>query len=347
MLVRLALLLGWLRALCRLRGNLALENLALRQQLTVMSRRDSRPRLTSVDRFFWVMLRRVWTRWTDALIIVKPDTVVGWHRAGFRLYWRFRSRRKRVGRPRTRQEIRDLIKRMAAENGTWGAPRIHGELLKLGVAVSERTVSRYLQDQPRNRASRPSWLAFLRNHREAIAAMDLFTVPTVSFRLLYVFFVISHTRRQVLRADVTEHPTASWISQQLREAFPDGATPRYLLLDRDSTFDRQVLVSVENMSIKPVRTAFRSPWQNGVAERWVESCRRDLMDHVLVFNDRHARRLLAEYLTYYHEDRTHYALAKEPPLCRSVAERPSPQSKVVGIPRVGGLHHRYEWSRAA
>ena len=232
MLVRLALLLGWLRALCRLRGNLALENLALRQQLTVMSRRDSRPRLTSVDRFFWVMLRRVWTRWTDALIIVKPDTVVGWHRAGFRLYWRFRSRRKRVGRPRTRQEIRDLIKRMAAENGTWGAPRIHGELLKLGVAVSERTVSRYLQDQPRNRASRPSWLTFLRNRREAIAAMDLLTVPTVSFRPLYVFFVISHARRQVLRVDVTEHPTASWISQQLREAFPDGSAPRYLILDR-------------------------------------------------------------------------------------------------------------------
>jgi putative transposase len=236
---------------------------------------------------------------------------------------------------------------MAAENGTWGAPRIHGELLKLGVAVSERTVSRYLQDQPRHRTSRPSWLAFLRNHREAIAAMDLFTVPTVAGRLLYVFFVISHARRQVLRADVTEHPTASWISQQLREAFPDGATPRYLIFDRDSTFDRHVLVSVENMSIKPVRTAFRSPWQNGVAERWVESCRRDVMDHVLVFNERHARRLLAEHLTYYHEDRTHYALAKEPPLCRSVAERPSPQSKVVGIPRVGGLHHRYEWSRAA
>src|SRR5713226_5040401 len=246
MLDRLALVIRWLLALCRLRGNLALENLALRQQLTVLSRCHSRPRLTSVDRFFWVMLRRVWTRWTDALIIVKPDTVVGWHRAGFRLYWRFRSRRKRVGRPRTRQEIRDLIKRMAAENGTWGAPRIHGELLKLGVAVSERTVSRCLQDQPRDPASRPSWLAFLRNHREAIAAMDLFTVPTVSFRLLYVFFVISHARRQVLRAEVTEHPTASWIIQQLREAFPNGSAPRYLILDRDSTFDRQVLVSVKN-----------------------------------------------------------------------------------------------------
>ncbi len=236
---------------------------------------------------------------------------------------------------------------MAAENPSWGAPRLHGELLKLAVAVSERTVSRCLQDQPRDHASMPSWLAFLRNHREAIAAMDLFTVPTVSFRLLYVFFVISHARRQVLRAEVTEHPTASWIIQQLREAFPNGSAPRYLILDRDSTFDRQVLVSVKNMRIKPVPTAFRSPWQNGVAERWVESCRRDVMDHVLVLNERHARRLLAEYLRYYHEDRTHYALAKEPPLCRPVVERPSPQSKVVGIPRVGGLHHRYEWSQAA
>ena len=348
MLDRLALVLRWFRALCRLQGDLALENLALRQQLMVLSRRHPRRRLTSVDRFLWVMLRRVWARWTDALIIVKPDTVVGWHRAGFRLYWRFRSRVKiRVGRPRTGQEIRDLIHRMAAENATWGAPRIHGELLKLGVVVSERTVSRYLQDQLRNRTSRPSWLAFLRNHREAIAAMDLFTVPTVSFRLLYVFFVISHGRRQVLRADVTEHPTASWIIQQLREAFPDGSAPRYLILDRDSTFDRQVLVSVENMTITPVRPAFRSPWQNGVAERWAESCRQELMDHVIVLNEEHAQRLLSEYLRYYHQDRTHYRLAKEPPLFRSVAKRPSPQSKVVGIPRVGGLHHRYEWSQAA
>jgi hypothetical protein len=188
-----------------------------------------------------------------------------------------------------------------------------------------------------SRVAAPSWRGsdaegctnpgfVLRNHREAIAAMDLFTVPTVSFRLLYVFFVISHARRQVLRADVTEHPTAS---------------------DRDSTFDRQVLVSAKNMNITPVRTVFRSPWQNGVAERWVESCRRDVMDHVLVFNERHARRLLAEYLRYYHEDRTHYALAKDSPLCRAVVERPSPPSKVVGIPRVGGLHHRYEWSQAA
>jgi hypothetical protein len=262
MFERLDLMLRWLRAVCRLRRDLALENLALRQQLTVLFRRQPRPRLTSGDRFFWVILRRVWARWTDPLIIVKPDTVVGWHRSGFRLYWRLRSRVKiRVGRPRAGQEIRDLIHRMAAENGTWGAPRIHGELLKLGVGVSERTVSRYVQAQPRNPASRPSWLAFLRNHRESIAAMDLFTVPTVSFRLLYVFFVISHARRQVLRADVTEHPTASWIAQQLREAFPDGSAPKYLLLDRDSTFDHQVLVSAKNMNITPVRTRFRSPWQ--------------------------------------------------------------------------------------
>jgi hypothetical protein len=164
MLDRLALVLRWLCALCRSRGDLALENLALRQQLSVLSRRHPRPRLTSIDRFFWVMMRRVWARWTDALIIVKPDTVIRWHRAGFRLYWRFRSRvKKQVGRPRTGQEIRNLIQRMAAENPSWGTPRIHGELLKLGVTVSERTVSRYLQDQPRDHGSRPSWLAFLRN----------------------------------------------------------------------------------------------------------------------------------------------------------------------------------------
>ena len=177
--------------------------------------------------------------------------------------------------------------------------------------------------------------------------MDFFTIPTGSFRLLYVFFVISHGRRQVLRADVTEHPTAVWIAQQLREAFPDVQAPRYLILDRDSTFDAHVLASVQNMNIRPVRTAFRSPWQNGVAERWVQSCRRELMDHVIVLNERHARRLMAEYLRYYHEDRTHYALAKEPPLCRSISKRPCPRSKVVAMPRVGGLHHRYDWSHAA
>src|SRR6202158_2299884 len=327
MLDRLGLVLRCLFALCRSRGGLALENLALRHQLSVLSRRHPRPRLTSIDRFFWVMMRRIWARWIDALIIVKPDTVIGWHRAGFRLYWRFRSRvKKRVGRPRTGQETRNLIQRMAAENPGWGAPRIHGELLKLGVTVSERTVSRYLQDRPRDHGS---WLAFLRNHREAIAAIDLFTVPTVSFRLLYVFFVISHARRQILRADVTEHPTASWISQQLREAFPDGSASRYFLLDRDSTFDRQVITSVENMIIKPVRTVFRSPWQNGVAERWVGSCRRDLLDHVIVLNERHLKRLMSEYVRYYHEDRTHLALSKGTPSSRGAERNPGAGRRVV------------------
>src|SRR3984893_10659991 len=217
-----------LRSALSARRDLLLEILALRHQLGVLARSDRRFRPS--DRLLWVCLRRLWPRWREALVLVQPATVARWYRGGFRGCLSRRSRR-RPGRPRIDSQLRALIRRMATENRLWGAPRIHGELLKLGVTVSERTVSRYLQDQPRDHGSRPSWLAFLRNHREAIAAIDLFTVPTVSFRLLYVFFVISHARRQVLRADVTEHPNASWISQQLREAFPCGSAPKYLLLD--------------------------------------------------------------------------------------------------------------------
>jgi len=228
---------------------------------------------------------------------------------------------------------------MVAENPTWGAPRIHGELLILGFDVSERTISRWMKRAPRDPGPRKRWLTFLRNHKEAIAAMDFFTVPTVTFGVLYCFFVISHERRRILHFNITKHPTSLWIVQQLRETFPFDSTSRFLLFDRDAKYGLEVPVAVRSLSIHPVRTSFESPWQNGTAERWVGSCRRDLLDHVIALNERHLKRLLSEYVGYYQEDRTHLGLAKQTPAGRT----PSTASGgVVSRPRLGGLHHRYE-----
>jgi putative transposase len=301
----------------RSRSSLLLENLALRQQLAVLKRRHTRGRLGTMDRLFWIAARKVWSGWKGSLIIVTPKTVVRWHRAGFRLYWRWISRTmQQVGRKRISNEARELIFRMAMENSTWGAPRIHGELLMLGFDVSERTISRWMRKAPRDPQPGQRWLTFLRNHLEAIAAMDFFTVPTITFNVLYCFFVISHDRRRILHFNVTAHPTGQWIIQQLREAFPFESRQRHLILDRDKKYGLEVLTAIRSLQLNPVRTSFQSPWQNGVVERWVESCRRDLLDHVIALNESHLKRLLNEYVQYYHEDRTHLALEKGTPNSR-------------------------------
>ena len=336
----LTLVLGTIVRLFYARRKLVLENLALRQQLTVFKRRHPRPRLTLLDKLFWVAARQVWSGWKQFLIIVLPDTVIRWHRAGFELYWRVISRfRGQVGRRRISKDIRDLIFRMVAENRTWGAPRIHGELLMLGFDVSERTISRWMRKAPRDPELAKRWLAFLRNHREAIAAMDFFTVPTITFGVLYCFFVIGHDRRRILHFNVTPHPTSLWVIQQLREAFPYESAPRFLILDRDAKYGAEVPAAIQSMSIQCVRTSFESPWQNGIAERWVESCRRDLLDHVIALNDSHLRRLLSDYVRYYHDDRTHLGLSKETPNHRpcSIAS-----GRILSHARLGGLHHRYD-----
>ena len=256
-----------IRVFFRSRGDTALEVLALRQQVAVLKRKRPRPRLNRWDRLFWTALRQCWSRWTDVLVLVKPETVVDWRRAGFRLYWRWRSR-PLGGRPNITEEIRVLIRRLAQENQGWGAPKIHGELQKLGFAVSERSVARYLRRMRRRGDPAKSWLTFLQNHREAIAAFDFFTVPTVTFQLLYCFFVIEHGRRRILRFNVTDHPTAEWVVQQLREAFPEAGPYRYAIFDRDSTFNEEVVTFLEATGLKPKRTSVQAPWQNGVAERW-------------------------------------------------------------------------------
>ena len=328
-----------LRLFCD-RRRLLLENLALRQQLAALKRRHPRPRLAVFDRVFWVLARKFWCGWKQALIIVSPETVVRWHRSGFALYWRAISKARRMmGRRRISKEVRDLIFRMVAENPTWGAPRIHGELLMLGFHVSERTISRWMRRAPRDPRPAQRWLAFLRNHREVIAAMDFFTVPTLTFRVLYCFFVIGHDRRRIAHFNVTPHPSSAWIVQQLREAFPDQRAPRFLIFDRDAKYDWEVLVAVRTMAIRAVRTSVQSPWQNGVAERWVESCRHDLLDHVIAASDRHLKRLLSDYVRYYHEDRTHLGLDKGTPAGRV---RSTQRGAVVSRARLGGLHHRYD-----
>lgn len=325
------------------RRDLLLENLALRQQLAILKTRHPQPRLTPPDRLFWLALRRLWPGWKQSLLIAQPETVVRWHRAGFKMYWTWLSRhRARVGRKCVSRELRELIFRMVAENSTWGAPRIHGELKMLGFDISERTVLRWMRKAPRSPEPAKRWAVFLSNHRDAIAAMDFFSVPTLTFGVLHCFFVVAHDRRSILHCNVTRHPTSAWVVQQLREAFPYDSTPRYLIFDRGSNFNEEVVDTIKSFGIEPKRTSFRSPWQNGVAERWVGNCRRDLLDHVIVLNDRHLKRLLAEYVSYYHEDRTHLGLMKGTPAGREAEKISSAGCQVVAMPRLGGLHHRYD-----
>ena len=231
---------------------------------------------------------------------------------------------------------------MVAENPTWCAPRIHGELRMLGFDISERTVLRWMRKAPRNPEPAKRWAAFLSNHREAITAMDFFTVPTLNFGMIYCFFVISHARRRILHCNVSKHPTGAWVAQQLHEAFPYDAAPKYLIFDRATNFSEEVVRTIRSFGIDPKRTSYRSPWQNGVAESFVGSCRRDLLDHVIVLNERHLKRLMSEYIRYYHDDRTHLGLAKQTPVGRKIAQETPAGRQVVAIPRLGGLHHRYD-----
>ncbi len=317
--------------------DLVLENLALRQQLAVFKRKCPRPRLRRADRFFWVWLSRCWKDWQRALIIVRPETVVAWHRKGFRLFWTWISRRK-SGRPEVSPAVRALILKMAAANPLWGAPRIHGELLKLGISISERTVSRLL---PRKRRPpSPTWKAFLANHLNQLVSIDFFTVPTATFRVLFVLVVLAHRWRRLIHFNVTEDPTAAWTAQQILEAFPEETAPRYLIRDRDQIYGECFRHRLRDMGISEVLTAPRSPWQNPFVERLVGSIRRECLDHVIVLGEKHLRRILKSYFDYYLGSRTHLSLDKDAPTTRVVQGAEAGQ--IVEIPQVGGLHHRYE-----
>src|SRR3989441_169353 len=332
----LGILVGTLRSCLRTHRDLALENLALRQQLAVWKAREPRPRLTEMDRIFWVFLSRLWTSWWHSLLVVLPETVVGWHRQGFRRYWAWKSRPRR-GRPRISTELRDLIRKMSRANPLWGAPRIHGELLKLGLTVSQASVSKYMV-RPRRPPSQ-AWRTFLKNHAKDLIALDFFTVPTATFRVLFVLVVLSHDRRRLVHFNVTEHPTAEWTARQLLEACGPEETPRYLIRDRDQVYGERFWCQAKTLDIREVVIAPRSPWQNAYAERLIGSIRRECLDHVVVIGERHLKGILSEYVDYYNRTRTHLSLAEDAPEPRSV--QPLSQGRVVEASRVGGLHHEY------
>ncbi len=332
----MSLLVCALRRLATSRANLLAENLALRQQLAIYQRMAKRPKLRPRDRVFWVWLYWLWSGWRSALMIVRPETVVRWHRQGFRLYWRWKSRAKN-GRPRLDRHVQALIRRMSRENPLWGAPRIQAEMRLLGHAAAESTVAKYMT-RPRKPPS-PTWRTFLNNHMTELAAIDFFVVPTATFRLLYCFVVLSLDRRRVVHFNVTANPSATWTAQQVTEAFPYDSAPRFLMRDRDGIYGDVFRQRNTNLGIEEVVGAPQSPWQNPYVERLIGSIRRECLNHVIVLNEAHLRRILTEYFDYYHVARTHQSLVCNAPVPRDV-ESPE-RGPVRAIPQVGGLHHRY------
>src|SRR3982074_1670475 len=323
---------------CKSQAALHLENLALRHQLGVLRRSVKRPKLSSADRLLWAWLCEFWSDWRSGLVIVKPETVIAWHRQGFRLFWTWRVRRGQPGRPPVPKDVRELIRKMSRDNPLWGAPRMHGELLKLGIDIGETSVGKYIVRK--RKPPSQTWRTFLENHVKTMVSIDFFTVPTIRFQVLYVFLVLAHERRRIVHSNVTAHPTAEWTGQQLREAFPFDQLPRYLLRARDRIFGDDFGEQLRDMGICEVLSAPRSPWQRAYVERVIGSIRRECLDHVIVLHETSLRRILGSYFDYYHRSRAHLSLSKDSPEPRSI--QPPEMGSVVAVSQVGGLHHRYE-----
>jgi transposase InsO family protein len=331
-------LLAFLSTLFRSRRSLQLEIVALRHQLAVYQRTAQRPRICPGDRVLWSWIARRWSGWRDVLVIVEPGTVIAWQRKRFRDHWAKLSSSRRPGRPPISDEIKALIRTMSEVNTGWGSPRIVGELRKLGIDVAKSTVEKY-RVRSRKPPS-PTWKSFLTNHLGGMVSIDFFVVPTVRLRVLFVLVILAHHRRRVVHFNVTEHPTAQWTGQQIIEAFPWDTAPKYLLRDRDGIYGLRFQERVAGLGIEEVVTVPRSPWQNAFVERVIGSIRRECLDHVLVMNDRHLKRILSSYFDYYHRWRTHLSLEMDSPESRSV--QPPALGRVVAVPEVGGLHHHYE-----
>jgi len=335
MVALLRFFLSWLALLFKPRSRLEAENVALRHQLTVLRRKvRGRVRFTNSDRLFFIQLYRWCPSVLKDMMIIRPETVVRWHRAGLRRYWRWKSR-SAGGRPQIHAELRALIWRMSVDNRLWGAPHIHGELLKLGFVVAQSTVAKY--KAKRGNPSGQSWGTFLHNHAPHIAAMDLFVVPTIGFIQLYVLVIVRLARRELVWFNVTAHPTAEWIAQQLTEAFPWNEVPRFLIRDRDGIYGAAVPRRLRAMGIRDKPIAAGSPWQNGYAERLIGTIRRECLDHMIVFGEAHLRRILGKYAVYYNKSRVHCSLDKDAPFHRAIERL----GVITSRPILGGLHHQY------
>ena len=317
------------------RSRLEAENLFLRHQLNIALRRaPSHVRLSGSDRALLVLMTKLWPNLVGMARLVQPETILRWHRTGFRVFWRWKSR-NRAGRPKIDRGLRDLIRRISTENPLWGASRIHGELLMLGFEVAQSTVSKYMVR--RRKPPSQSWKTFLRNHGEAISAIDMCVVPTVTFELLFAFLVLGHGRRHLLWFEVARHPTAEWLAQQITEAFPWASAPTYLVRDNDRAYGLVFQRRVRAMGIRDRPISPSSPWQNGIAERLIGTVRRECLDQMLVFGEAHLRRILSAYATYYNQARTHIALQKDAPLHRAIQRN----GTIIAMPVLSGLHHRY------
>lgn len=324
-------------SLLKPRQELFLENLALRQQIMILKRSAKRPHLTKSDRLFWVVLLKIWSRWSEVLQLVKPEIVVRWYRESFRHYWAWKSREPRSGRPSIDAKVRELFRDMSRANPLWGAPRIHGELLKLDIHASQASVSKYMIRK--RKPPLQSWRAFLDNHIQDLVSIDFLTVPTATFRVLFVFIVFSHDRRRVIHFNVTEHPTAQWTVQQIIEAFPFVTAPKYLLRDRDGIYGFDFQRRVASMGIEQVLTALRSPWQNAYVKLGIGSICHECLDHIIILNETHVYRIFRSYFFYYHGCRTHLSLNKDTPEPRDLESHS--MGEVIALPQVGGLHHWY------
>jgi transposase InsO family protein len=318
------------------------EILALRHQLAIYQRTSARPRLKPLDRILWAWLSRACCGWREALVIVKPETVIAWRRRKFRQRWARLSRSGKPGRPAIHREIRDLIRRMSIANPLWGAPRIVGELAKIGVDLHKSTVERYMVR--RRKPPSVTWRAFLKNHISDIVAVDFFVVPTGHNQVLFVFLVLAHERRRVVHFNVTTNPTAAWTGQQIVEAFPWVAPPKYVLGDRDGIYGHAFSRRVRSLGSEEILIAPRSPWQSPFVERLVGSIRRECLDHTIVLGERHLKRILTDYFDYYHRWRTHQALKMDCPAGREV--QAADRGIVIEIDEVGGLHHHYDRTAA-
>jgi transposase InsO family protein len=317
------------------RFRLEAENLFLRHQINIaLRRRPPRLQLRGSDRALLIWLTRLWPNLLGMAQVVQPATILRWHRAGFKVFWRWKSR-NRAGRPKLDRGLRDLIRRMSRENSLWGASRIHGELLMLGFDVAQSTVSKYMV-RHRNPPSQ-TWKTFLQNHAEAIAAIDMCVVPTVTFELLFAFLVLGHGRRQLLWFEVTRHPTAEWLARQITEAFPWASAPAYLVRDNDRAYGHIFQCRVRAMGIRDRPISSGSPWQNGIAERLIGTLRRECLDQILIYGEAHFRQILAEYASYYNKSRTHLSLDKDTPAGRLVQR----YGTISATPVLSGLHHRY------